>query len=176
MSLIERWGVAATDRRFRLWYEEPVITQSETLSERERQENLLLMKGNGKDVPMPIWAPCEERAKKQQKKRNRRHAREARIQRLRAINTRITISATNVPLGTSFSSSAPFSYPYGHDVHVHILFPPSFSFFFLSFILVKYSMSLSFSLRSIFPILLYFSSLSLFFFPIPALIFLFSRA
>lgn len=50
-----------------------------------------------------------------------REPRGTRIVWARAINTRITISATNVPLDFFYIFPAPltFSYPCGHDVHVH---------------------------------------------------------
>lgn len=119
------------------------------LSPNERGERAFfsLVKGDGEDVPVLMWASCEERAKEQQKKGgNPQGERGPNRKGPRAINTRITISATNVPLGTPSSSSAPFSYPRGHDAHVHILSPPSFSSPFLSlFSHYAVCVSLSFS-------------------------------
>lgn len=117
MSLIERWGVAArTGRRLGLVWE-PVITQSETLPERERVL-LSVRRERRRDVPVPVRVlvrrTCERRMKKKKKKKKR-----GRIVLARAINTRIT---TNVSFQDSlFVSTTLFSYPRGpRCVRVHI--------------------------------------------------------
>lgn len=66
MSLIERWGVAATDQRTLLRCGSQ-LSHNLKLFPNERRESLLLVKGNGEDVLVLMWASCEERAKEQQK-------------------------------------------------------------------------------------------------------------
>lgn len=74
MSLIERWGVAATDRRLRLRCGSQ-LSHNLKLSPNERREALLLLLlrfakgGNGEDVPVLMWASCARNARRSNKKR-----------------------------------------------------------------------------------------------------------
>lgn len=134
--------------------------------------------GRGETLRM-FRCPCGLRARnaRRSNKTKGAHKRGPNRKGPRAINTRITISATNVPLGTlsSSSSPAPFSYPCGHDAHVHILSPP-FPFPFLSVHITRHA-SLFLSPFILRPMPLYFaSSSSLFLFSVPASVLSFSHA
>lgn len=98
MSLIERWGVGSERRGGAARCGEPVITQSLKCSPKEARErgSSSLVKRQAEDVRCPCGPSCEERAKEQQKGRGTTRGRNGRIARARAINTRITIPATNV--------------------------------------------------------------------------------
>lgn len=116
MSLIERWGVAA-DRpatRARVGASYHTIWNSF----RTRESPLLVRREKRRDVPVSVQVLARRMRERRKKKKRKR----GRIVLARAINTRITISTTNVSFRDSlFVFSTLFFYPQSHDAYAYFL-------------------------------------------------------